>query len=169
MKRGFRLRLGLLLAAALSPFVILFTQAPADAATCQWFASYSIKVCGTWNGEVMTASGQTYASTQSFTWTVTKGSQAGLRILSVSVRMGVWSRCYGGWSGCQVMFYNNTVSRATTGTVNSYPSWRNRWGSIDGYPNFQMSNLTIRWCFGTSCTTDTTANIGVGSTQAFIG
>lgn len=165
MGKSFRANLTLGLIALFSPILTVFAAEPASAATCQWFASYSIEVCGTWNGEVTTASGQTYARTYSFTWTVTRGSQAGLSILSVSVRMGVESRCIGGWSGCQVMQYNNVVSRATTGKVNSVPVWANRWGAIEGTPNFQLSNLTIHWCYGTHCETDTTVNIGEGSPE----
>lgn len=144
--------------------VVLGSATTASAATCQAFASYGIKVCGEWNGSVTDQSGIEFAKTSSFQWTVTR-SDPTLRIVSVTVLMGGLSACSTGWSECRNFEVRQQVSRAPTGTTYNVPSWHGEWGQISGPSRYQQSNLSIRWCHGTDCVTDTTENIGPGSTD----
>jgi hypothetical protein len=136
----------------------------ASADTCQYFAGYGVKVCGEWNATVTTGRGVTHAKTSSFRWTVSRLDRT-VRILDVKVRTGGLSNCWSGWSGCTRFNKIAVVSRAATGTTYTAPSWAGRWGQVQGVNNFQMSNLTLTWCRGTTCKTVTTANTGGGTTD----
>lgn len=161
------LRLGQLVL-AISAIVVpmIAIASPAQAATCQYFASAGIKVCGDWNSTIEYHSDVEYAKTSSWTWSVTRLDST-IRITSVKVRTGGFSSCSAHWSGCSVIKLSpKQVSRATTGTVNTLPEWgTGKWGQIDGAYNFQMSNLQITWCHGTTCKTETTSNIGGGQVE----
>lgn len=135
----------------------------AQAASCQYFAFSGIRVCGTWNSTITNVNDLEYAKTSSFTWSVTRLDST-LRITNVSVRTGGES-LPGPWSKVTGWHVIKVYSRAATGTSVITPSWAGRWGRMFGEGNYQMSNLTLTWCHGTTCKTVTTENVGGGNTD----
>lgn len=159
--------LKLVLIAALGLTGSVVAAQPAQAAQCASFASYGISVCGSWNAVEEVNGGILYAKTSSFSWTVSKSDNQ-IAITSVKVRMGGMSRCSAspGWSGC--VEFNNVqlLSRATSGTVKSVPSWAGKWGLVQGTANYQRSNVDITWCRAGTCHTETTPfSLGDGATS----